>query len=73
MRQVDAQTVGDRQPRALTDQHENRCDAEGLTDVVAERDTRLGRDDQRGNPVAVVEFAHQRVDHARGVVGQGTR
>ncbi len=71
MGQVDTQTVGDRQPRALTDEHENRCDAEGLTDVVPECDACLGRDDQRGNSVAVVEFAHQRVDHARGVIGQG--
>jgi len=68
--QVDAQTVGDREPRAFTDEHQNRCDAEGLADMVAERHAGLGGDDQRGDPVAAVEFADQRVDHARAVVGQ---
>ncbi|BBZ73204.1 hypothetical protein MPRS_42970 [Mycobacterium paraseoulense] len=73
MRQVDAQAVGDRQPRAFTDEHENRCDAEGLADVVAQRDAGLGRDDRRGYPVAAVEFCDQRADHARGVLGHGPR
>ena len=59
-------------PRAFTDEHEHRFDTEGLTDVVPERDACLGCDDQRGDAVAVVEFSDQRVDHARGVVGQGT-
>ncbi|BBY03997.1 hypothetical protein MSEO_44960 [Mycobacterium seoulense] len=73
MRQVDAQAVGDRQPRAFADEHENGCDAEGLADVVAERDAGLRCDDRRRYPVAAVKFSDQRADHARGVLGHGPR